>query len=257
MPQEKDSPFQESMGKQISGIVLWGSVIIGVIGIVFAIYALNSKSTNIDKAFSMLQFVFTALLPLWGTWIGTVLAYYYSKENFKAASDSVKQMVDKLTPDKKLESVKAKDVMIAKDKLIYQTIAAGEDLSKFKLKEDCIDFVTAKSIKRVIILDEKGCAKYAIHRDLISYFITNQTLAGTAVTDFTLKDMYDKGAQDIKDTIDNSVKFISEEANLLEAKGLMEKYKTCQDVFVTKTGDAADAVLGWITNVTISQNSVV
>jgi CBS domain-containing protein len=257
--QQPNGPFQEKMGRTIAQLVLWGTIGIALMGIVFAFMAMqpNADEYKVKAAFSILQYTFGALLPLWGTWIGTILAYYYSKQNFQAASDSVKQLVDKITSEKKLESVKAKDVMITKDKLITQTMLPAEDLSKFKVKEDCIDFVTTNKIKRVIILDDKDCAKYVVHRDNISFFISSETLAGRAVTDFTLKDMYEKGAQDIKDTMDNSVKFISEEANLLEAKNLMEKYKTCQDIFVTKTGDCKDPVLGWITNVTISQNCLV
>jgi hypothetical protein len=136
-------------------------------------------------------------------------------------------------------------------------IEEGADLSKFKLKEDCIDFVEKNKIKRVIIVDATDKAKYVIHRDLISYFITNEILAGRAIENATLKDMYDLGTQEVKTTIDNSVKFIGENANLLEAKNLIEQYKTCQDVFITKNGNADEPILGWITNVTLSENSIV
>jgi hypothetical protein len=196
------------------------------------------------------------MLPLWGTWIGTVLAYYFSKDNFESANRSVQKLVDKITTEKKLESVKASDVMIHRDKLIAQVMKEGEDLSGFKLK-DCISFLEQHKIKRIIILNDKDQAKYAIHRDLISYFIANETLAGNKVDDCSLKDMYDKGGAEIKNTFDNSVKFISQNANLLEAKSLMEKFKGCQDVFITATGKEDEPILGWITNVTISENSVV
>ena len=167
------------------------------------------------------------------------------------------QIVDKLTSEKKLATVKAIDAMIAKENLIKQVVGPGEDLTKFKLKEDCIDFVETNKIKRVIILDDKDCAKYVIHRDLISFFITNEILTGGDVKDLTLNDMYTKGSVDIKNIMDNSVKFIGKNANLLEAKNLIQQYKTCQDVFITKNGNPDEPILGWITNVTISENSIV
>lgn len=37
----------------------------------------------------------------------------------------------------------------------------------------------------------------------------------------------------------------------------MDQNKSCQDVFITKNGNATEPVLGWITNVTISENSLV
>jgi hypothetical protein len=249
-------PIQEMMGKNIAKMVMWGTITIGIVGVAFAIVAL-ALNNDVKEAFSIIQYVFGALLPLWGTWIGTVLAYYYSKANFESANNSVRQMVDKLTSEKKLESVKAVDVMIPLDKLIYQEMKAGETLAKFNLKTDCLDFLEKNKIKRLIILNDKKQALYSIHRDMISYFIASQILAGNAVTDFTLEDMYTKGSPEIKNILDNSVKFISKDANLLEAKHIMQQFKTCQDVFVTGTGKSDETILGWITNVTITENSIV
>ena len=47
------------------------------------------------------RMVFNALLPLLGTWVGTVLAYYFSRKNFEAASQSVERMVT-LTTEQRL-----------------------------------------------------------------------------------------------------------------------------------------------------------
>lgn len=206
MPQEdttdKNKPkmFQEIMGNTITQVVMWGTIGIGVIGIIFAMIALwaGSDEEKIKTAFSIIQYVFGALLPLWGTWIGTVLAYYYSKDNFESANRNVQQLVDKITSEKKLESVKAKNVMILRRELIVQTLGSREDLSRFKLKEDCIDFLNKHKIKRVVILDDADRAKYVIHRDLISYFIAEEILAGKPIAGYTLKDMYDKGTTEIK-----------------------------------------------------------
>jgi len=243
---------RDKIAKTVTYFVLslTGLIVIG------AILLLQSVSDPKTK-FEYFKDIISILLPLWGTWIGTVLAYYFSKDNFESANKSVRQIVDKITSEKKLETVKAKDVMIPKEKLIAQVMEEGTDLSKFKLKEDCIDFVEKNKIKRVIILNDKDRAKYVIHRDLISYFITNEILGEKPVQGATLKDMYDKGPAEIKETIDNSVKFIGENANLLEAKNLIRQYKSCQDVFITKNGNPDEPILGWITNVTIAENSIV
>ena len=34
------------------------------------------------------QLLLSSLLPLFGTWVGTLLAFYFSRENFKAAAES-------------------------------------------------------------------------------------------------------------------------------------------------------------------------
>lgn len=257
MNNQELTPFKDLLSRKITRFVLWGTVMIGIVGIGFAVVALTVDETKTKSAFSIVQYVFGALLPLWGTWIGTILAYYFAKENFESANKSVQQLVDKVTSDKKLQSLKAKDVMIPRDKLITQIMSTAEDLSKFKLKEDCLDFVASKNIKRVILLSDSDAALYVIHRDLISYFITSETLKGNTVSDYTLKDMVEKGSDDVKETMKNSVKFLREDANLLEARTIMEQYKTCQDVFITKNGNSTESILGWITNVTIIQNSIV
>ena len=249
--------FQEIIGKGITKMVMWGTLLIGIVGIVFASFALRADGEKVKTAFSIIQYVFGALLPLWGTWIGTVLAYYYSKDNFESANKSVQQLVDKITSDKKLQTIKAKDVMISADNLTALEMKTTETLAKFKLKEDCLDFVASKGIKRVIILDENKCAKYVIHRDLISFFIADYSMQGNAVTGLTLQDMYDKGNADIKNTMDNCIRFINENANLFDAKQLMGQVKTCQDVFITLTGLPTEKILGWITNVTIAENATV
>lgn len=251
------SVFQEVMGNKITKLVLWGTIFIAIIGVTFAIIALFVDKDRVKEAFSIVQYVIGVLLPLWGTWIGTVLAYYYSKENFESANKSVQQIVDKITTDKKLQTIKAKDVMIPLDKLIFQEMKSDETLAKFKLKDDCLDFVKSNGIKRVIIMDENRCAKYVIHRDLISFFLADYSLQGNPVADLTLQDMYDNANADVKTTMDNCILFVNENATLFEAKELMNKTRTCQDVFVTTSGVATEPVLGWITNVTVNENAIV
>src|SRR5262245_15508137 len=41
-----------------------------------------------DHRDGAIQLVFSAVLPLFGTWVGTVLAFYFARENFQAATES-------------------------------------------------------------------------------------------------------------------------------------------------------------------------
>ncbi len=257
---DDNSPFQKLIGSKITRFVMIGTLVIGILTVGFAFYVVYKSQTKDENtfrfAFSIMQYAFGTLLPLWGTWIGTVLAFYFGKENFEAANKSVQQMVDKLTSDKKLESVKAKDVMIKLNDLKHETVTGNEGLEKFTLSV-VLDDLRKEGVRRLIILDDQNRGKFAIHRDLITNFVATQTLAAQPVAGLTLKDFYDKSPKDVQDTVDNSVRFISEDANLLAAKKIMVQYKTCQDVFVTTNGQRDEAVLGWITNVTIDQNSVI
>src|SRR4051812_11681067 len=101
---------QEKVAKTVSTIVLTGTCILGVLGMSIAIVAIING--NFDNAKDILQILFATILPLFGTWIGTILAFYFSKENLAAANRTVEHLVNSITSDKKLESIKAKDVMI-------------------------------------------------------------------------------------------------------------------------------------------------
>src|SRR5215471_8029519 len=64
---------------------------LGIVGIsVFGIVALSavaialSGSARADTS----RLVFSSVLPLLGTWVGTVLAFYFARENLQAATDS-------------------------------------------------------------------------------------------------------------------------------------------------------------------------
>src|SRR5437764_473671 len=69
------------------------------------------------------RYVFNALLPLLGTWVGTVLAYYFSKSNFESASQSVERMVS-LTLDQKLGKLSVEKEMIPLSQITLLQIPA-------------------------------------------------------------------------------------------------------------------------------------
>ncbi len=63
------------------------TVLLSVVGIVVvaivALVAADSASRP-DTA----RLIFTSMLPLFGTWVGTVLAFYFVRENLEAATES-------------------------------------------------------------------------------------------------------------------------------------------------------------------------
>ena len=55
------------------------------------------------------QMVFTSVVPLLASWVGTVLAYYYSSESMDAATRSVKEL---MPVEEKLKAIPVIQVMI-------------------------------------------------------------------------------------------------------------------------------------------------
>jgi chemotaxis protein histidine kinase CheA len=112
---EKNTP-RERIARNVTTLAIVGTIVLGLSALIFVLFIKNGDAA-IDKKLQLIQYVFTALLPLWGTWMGTVMAFYFSKENFMAANESVKNLVAQITPAQKLESTKCKDVMITYDKI--------------------------------------------------------------------------------------------------------------------------------------------
>jgi hypothetical protein len=336
-PQNQTTLAQEKVAKTVTTIVLVGTCVLGALGMSIAIVAMCQK--NFAGAKDILQILFSAILPLFGTWIGTILAYYFSRENLLAANQTVQHLVNKITSDDKLKTIKARDVMIPIDQLTFKPYPTGTDDSKINLKTDFLDFINSKKISRVLLLDENKNGKYVLHRSTIEGFIAEQYFnspqdEGTAPQDggttppadegttppqdggttpprdegtaplqeggttppqeggttppadagptpsrdggptlpagaaasgstpsspraLTFADMKLKGNASVQAILRDGVKYIGEDASLADAKLLIKSFSVCNDVFITKNGAANEQVLGWITDKTIAEHSIV
>ena len=50
------------------------------------------------------------MLPVVAAWVGTVMAFYFGKENFKAATDSLSQIARQLTSQEKLGQTNVQEI---------------------------------------------------------------------------------------------------------------------------------------------------
>lgn len=66
------------------------AIVIGAgLGVVFlAIFTIMIAADKDQTS----RLVFTTVVPLFATWVGTVLAFYFAKDNFQAATDSVMRL---------------------------------------------------------------------------------------------------------------------------------------------------------------------
>ncbi|MHB9141400.1 MAG: hypothetical protein ACYC25_05960, partial [Paludibacter sp.] len=111
-----------------------------------------------------------------------------------------------------------------------------------------------ESYNRFAVFDNNKVVKYMIHRSTFFQFIyqkyTEQKSKGvTPDTDIlTLGDLLGSTDEKIKNTLTRGIGFISINANLLDAKRVIDATDECQDVFVTQNGKPSEPVLGLITN---------
>jgi hypothetical protein len=198
--------------------------------------------------------VLATVLPLFGTWVGTVLAYYFSKENFDAATRSVTELVGKVTAEQKLASIPAKDKWIARAEMFVKTLP--ED--KIKLVETLEELEKTKKGSRIPTLNDQGHPAYMVHRSMIDRYLADQARKTPPPDPATLtfKNLLTDDPE-LGKWAKQSFAVIKEDSTLAEAKSAMERISACQDVFVTRGGTESEPVIGWVTNVVIAENAKV
>jgi hypothetical protein len=213
-----------------------------------------AQTVAVTQSFNNIKDILGILLPVMSAWAGTVLAYYFSKDNFETAARSTAALVQQLSSEEKLKSTVVRDVMIKiedADKLVLE-----KDAAQIKLKEDILeDILEANRRERLPILDTEGRIKYMVHRSLIDKFIVKKAAEGKTVTELTLADLLaDKTSEKM---MSKSFCTIPSGQNLGYAKAEMEKVLNCSDIFITEDGTQNSRVIGWITDVIVSQQAFV
>lgn len=207
---------------------------------------------DLDGAFRVIQYVFTALLPLWGTWVGTVLAFYFTKENFQAATENAQKMMEQLSPREKLQSLNVLDIMISYDQLKKADLNNDEVPEEIKLS-DVKSSIKTNGIKRWPIFKE-GVYQYILHLATIDKFLMEQVeenIAPDGLKSLTIASMATSNDPEILQILKDAARFVPKSATLYDAKTAMDQSHTCNDVFVTESGQKEEKVLGWISNVDI------
>lgn len=237
----------------ITGLVVGVTVFI-------AIYILYNPVKNEDGSISInFPFIGQTLLPLWGTWIGTVLAFYFGKANFEAATKSVQDAMKSMTPEEKIAKLLVKDVMLPIKDILY----LDYDTETPTLINDILKYPQFEPYNRFAVFDKNKIVKFMIHRSTFFQFIylkyTEQKLMGDKpdTEKLTLGDLLAASDEKIKNTLTRGFGFISINANLLDAKRVIDATEECQDVFVTQSGKPSEPVLGLVTNSRIFQHAKV
>ncbi len=94
----------ELRGRLAQTVTTWALIAIALLGIVIIViagYNASIPSTDVEARREFLdaaKYVFASVLPVVAAWVGTVMAFYFGKENFKAATDSVSRSRDNSPP---------------------------------------------------------------------------------------------------------------------------------------------------------------
>lgn len=225
-------------------IVYWALAAVTLMGLAAMIIG------GVQNNLTYVKDILSMLLPVMAAWVGTVLAFYFSRENYVAAAQNNAAILG-LTLQQRLEATPAKSAMIPTAQADLLKTKEAED--KIKLKDHVLEGdAIKKGRNRIPILGDDSVVRYVVHRSMIDKFIAEQAMAGNPVAALTFKDLLNSG--DNKEWI-TSFGCVCPEDNLSKVKTIMESNPKCSDVIVTEDGTRNKPVLGWLTNVIVLDKS--
>jgi hypothetical protein len=236
----KSTRFWLAIGVTVTSIASVGTLAISIIH-----HAIDKSDTGMR--------VLGSVLPLLGTWVGTVLAYYFSKENFEAATKSVTELAKQITPQEKLKSTPVAKVMISRREMFVESGSTSE----LKLSKVLDDLEKAKKGDRVPILDANDRVQCILHRSIIDRYLAGEARSGRSAAEIaalTISDLLK--VADLK-SLASAYGVIKLDSTLSDVAEVMNKIEHCQDVFVTQSGAKDESILGWVTNAIIQENAEV
>jgi CBS domain containing-hemolysin-like protein len=194
------------------------------------------------------QLVFNAILPLFGTWVGTVLAYFFSRESFEAASQSVERISSRLI-EQKLQSVLVSSVMVPRSQMFVSKEPAKEKLM------DTLAQLEGRNLSRLPILDQNDDHPlFLVYKeDIVEYLYRMK--AGISEEDrkkLTVQNLLEENSASKK-----QFAVVKESGSLLEAQEAMNRMSESRVIFVTKSGSETDAVVGMLTSIDIAKRAQV
>ena len=184
------------------------------------------------------RLVFTATLPLLGTWVGTVLAFYFARDNLDAATESTIQLTRTLTPQ-----TPVRDVMIPASKIDAVRVT-DDNAAKTTALSNIITTMTNAKRRRIPILENTGRVLYVLHDSTLDAYC----LANGEDPSSTSKTLGDLLGDASAGAAVQAIGFVRGDAKVADARAAMQTIAGCNDVFVTYGGGSDDPMLGWLTN---------
>ncbi|MBN3496382.1 hypothetical protein [Arthrobacter pascens] len=213
-------------------------LIFGIAGIIIVSGVAIWLASDANRP-EMARLVFASILPLFGTWVGTILAFYFARENLVAATESTQRLLG-LKP-----TTPVSEVMIPKARIISHNLPASTPAESVPLADLYTRMVSA-GVSRIPILDESGAVTFVVHKSTIDAFAaTLETYEAPEALTQTIHELL------LNPTLERRIKAIGvvgPNAVIAEARRTMSSIPECHDVFVTAGGARKNPVIGWLTN---------
>lgn len=253
-PTDEDAAIRSHIAPMVLSI---GSIAIVALAaaliVTYAVLAAYSIGPVKDKIDTLLGGVFSTVLPVVATWVGTVLAFYFGSENFRQAAQSTREVLgDRLAPKKKIT-----DVMVPYERIARLYAENEADAETTLTMLDVIHTLSAAAT-RVIVFNAKTQTPIYVIRStsppMPENWVTPDYAAGKALPRDPGQPAEEKEAKpklkaylNVNQNRDDARKFqfIDENATPEAALDIMKKARI-DDLFITKDGQSSSRVLGWV-----------
>ncbi|MGB2983988.1 MAG: hypothetical protein WBC63_09045 [Candidatus Bipolaricaulia bacterium] len=230
----------ESGSRKTRNVLAYSVLGISAAGILaLAGVAVGSKSADAKE-------IFNIVLPVFATWVGTVLAFYFGRENFESANREVREMVDKLTPSRSQASVSS--IMRPFQETTHLTIHEGQSERDILLSG--LRGQLAGEISRLPIVDSGNRPKYMIHESSLDKYVSTGGSEEHTLETF----IEEQKAAGRQFGPGKAFVVVAEDASIAEAKLKMDRVPFCQDIFVTAKGAADEPLMGWVSNLRLAES---
>lgn len=196
-----------------------------------------------QEKFESAKWVFNAIIPLIASWIGTVIAFYFGRENFESATRQAMALTRET-----LDDIQVENIMINIKTIVYRKIDPADD-SKSSLSS-IINLYKDIDKDRIPVFSSTLNPRFVIEKNtMIDYINSKQGKKA----DLNLKDMITDNPGKFSFEANEGFIVVSKTNTVEEAVNKMNGIKGCQDVFVTDNGKETGEVVGWLTNTLINR----
>lgn len=230
-PPVDEGDTDHNRGKIARWVVVASTVGIFVTGLALIIVLRDSP----DRAYS----VFTATLPVFSTWVGTVLAFYFSNESFRQASQASQSLFSSTGPAGGGEPVTKPGIMvpfgtIPRIELNTEQMAGKQPreaagLLKMKMLVDAFP----QGAGRLVIFDDKKIPIYVLRRSALP----TEVGTGDTLQSYLATGTNEEAARNFTWT--------SSTASLADARRTVE-LRRVSDLFITDQGGSSEPTIGWV-----------
>jgi len=236
-------------GPQSTDVSTRRRLAVGIVGAsIIAIVAISAVAIALagNSRAETSRLVFSSVLPLLGTWVGTVLAFYFARENLQAAAESTLRTTEStlrlagIEPGTPVTGVMIREAGITAYDLGSNDRAEDVPLQTMLGSMQRLD----PPARRLPIRNASGAVLYVIHDSTLTAYAesVHQT---SATLDKTIGDLLN--VPYFRELVE-AIGFVDEKATVAEARARLASIKNCNDIFVTTTGNRDERAIGWLTN---------